>query len=237
MFNFRGFLSQLDSHRRGVSRADSSCSINRARQRDERKGRNFPGGEKGRRSGGTTNQTPGKPRAGKSPRGSESGRTRATRGRGKGGPAGHPQRARRPRRRGARTPRSAPETRASKGGAGAEGEQRRRAQGRDSARLDPCARGAASTEATGRGAGGTPRHARAGAAAHPSRSEGRAWRAGKGAATERAAPRRERIHFLFRACEERQTASGGPPPKRAARCRLGAARAAAGARRGRRACA
>lgn len=163
-----------------------------------------------------------KPRQQEPPRGSESARTPEG-----GGAGGH--RRPRPRRaraqgEGARGRPTAPRSPArAREGAAQRGETQSGAQGRpEAAERNPCAQTARRAPgATGARAGGTPRHAGAGAAAHPSRSEGRAWRGGKGAATERAAPRRERIHFNPPEAIKAGGGTGrkgGPPPKRPARC-------------------
>lgn len=172
--------------------------------------------------GGTKRR--GASRASRSPRGGARASEPPGGGRGRGAPATPPEASASPRRRGARTPHSAPEPRASEGRGGAKGRgaerSARAARGR---RKEPLrADGATSTRSDGgKSRGEAPARGSGRGRPPAAAAAGRAWRAGKGAATERAAPRRERIHFNPPKAIKAGGGTGrkgGPPPKRPARC-------------------
>lgn len=103
--------------------------------------------------------------------------------------------AKRPRRKAARAHTRARAARKAAPFTLARGEHRASRSGDRSKATPPKGRQGAKTAEGGRRSGGNADCARAGAAGRPSRSEGRPWRRGKAAATERAAARGERIHF------------------------------------------
>lgn len=153
--------------------------------------------------------------------GSGSQRTRAQRGRRLGAPGAPTRSEGEPKGEQARTPRSAASPRPSEGRGEPEGTGHPKGQGRYGARLDPCPLGGAVHWRRGGkrpGAAGGGRE-RARPAPPPQRRS--PWRAGKEAATERAASRRERIPLKSCACARQRHRSGGalsPPCEDAAEC-------------------